>query len=63
MLTFIDKIAKGFDLCVFNISYDKMILPKLCLAKFKKRFSEHCEQLSKTNSSINKNTVKTIFLL
>ncbi len=60
--TFIGKIAKGFDFCGFRLSYDKMILARLCLAKFEKRLSALYEQLSKSKSSSYKNKFKTTAL-
>jgi hypothetical protein len=53
--TYIGKIAKGFDFCGFRLKYDKMILAKSCLAKFKKRLSKLYEQLSKCKRSSYKN--------
>ena len=61
--TFIGKIAKGFDFCGFRLNYDKIILAKSCLAKFKKRLSKFFEQLSKCKSGSCKNTFTTTVLL
>ncbi len=61
--TFIGKIAKGFDFCGFRLSYNKIILAKSCLAKFKKRLSVLYEQLSKFKRSSYKNTFTTTALL
>ncbi len=61
--TFIGKINKGFDFCGFRLSYDKIILAKSCLAKFKKRLSVLYEQLLKCTSSSYKNKFMTTALL
>jgi hypothetical protein len=61
--TFIHKIAKGFDFWCFRLNYNKIILAKLCLAKFKKRLSTLYEQLLKCKSSSYKNKFMATALL
>ncbi len=60
---FIGKIAKGFDFCGFRLSYNIIILAKLCLNKFEKRLSALYEQLSKSIKSSYKIHLRLLLYL
>jgi hypothetical protein len=61
--TFIGKIAKGYDFCGFRLNYNKIILAKLCLARFENSLSTLYEQLLKCRSSSHKNKFMTTGLI
>ncbi len=49
------KISKGFDFYGIKLNYNKIMLTKTCLAKFKKRLSKLYKQILKCKSNNCKN--------